>query len=66
MVSENKASNIIFKKQIPRNHIVMIRKDWGFCDQILQATVILDKMLKNFIFTLFNFNSSFFLKYFSC
>ena len=48
MVSENKASNINFQKtNSKKNHIVMIRKDWGFCDQILQATVILDKMLKN-------------------
>ena len=63
MASENKASNINFQKtNSKKNHIVMIRKDWGFCDQILQATVILDKMLKNFTFTFFNFNSSFFLK----
>ena len=38
----------------------MIRKDWNFCNQILQVAAILDKKLK-FIFIFFNFNSIFFL-----
>ena len=33
----------------------MIRKDWNFCDQILQALAILDKNLSIFIFFQFSF-----------
>ena len=41
----------------------MIRKDWYFNDQILQAAVTLDKKLNYHPF-FFNFNSSFFLSIF--
>ena len=38
----------------------MIRKDWIFCDQFLQAEAIVDKKLKVLIFCFSNFSSSFF------
>ena len=43
----------------------MIRKDWNFCDQFLQAEAIVDKKLKVLIFCFSNFSSSFSLKSFS-
>ena len=33
-----------------KKNIFMIRQDWGFCDQILQAAAIFDKKMKMFIF----------------
>ena len=38
----------------------MIKNNWNFGDQILQAVAILDKKLKLFMFIFFNFSSSFF------
>ena len=37
----------------------VVRKDWIFYDQALQAVAILDKKLKIFIFIFFVFNSSY-------
>ena len=47
-----------------KKNIFTIRKDRNFCDQILQAVVILDKKLKIFIFIFFQLFFLFLLKYF--
>ena len=52
--SENKALSFNFLKKSRENYFCIIRKDWNFCDWILQAATILDKKLKIFIFIFFN------------
>ena len=52
--SENKALSCNFLKKSRENYFCIIRKDWNFCDWILQAATILDKKLKIFIFIFFN------------
>ena len=52
--SENKALSFNFLNKTRENHFCTIRKDWNFCDWILQAATILDKKLKIFIFIFFN------------
>ena len=37
-----------------KKNIFMIRQDWGFCDQILQAAAVFDKKMKMFIFIFWN------------
>ena len=62
MVSENKVKikpfHSMFQKRKPKtSYGFMIRSNWNFCDQILQAVATLDIKLKNFIFIFLNFNS---------
>ena len=63
MKSENKALMFNFLKNKFKK--AMIAKNWSVHDQILEAVAVLDKMLKIYIYIVFNFNSSFFLKNFS-
>ena len=53
-----------FQKINSKNYIFIIRKDCNFSNQILQAAVILDKMLKSLAFISLNFSYSFFLSIF--
>ena len=47
-------------QKFPAKYIFISRKDYSFCDQILQVVAILDKKLKIFIFIYFFFFQFFF------
>ena len=51
-------------QKFPPKNIFISRKDYSFCDQILQVVAILDKKLKIFIFIFFFFFFFFFQFFF--
>ena len=64
MVGGNKSLFHFSKQTLQKNYIFLIRKDTSFCDPILKAVAVLDKKLEILISIFFNFNPSFFPKYF--